>query len=66
MFRGFIIGKVADVGLVDGLIICSYRRLFVVPDGRIVYGRFSGAGECNDVISRVRGWVLNESNKVMN
>ena len=43
-FLGFISGEVVDTGLVDGLLTCSRRCLFFGPDGRIVYGRFSGAG----------------------
>ena len=41
-FHSFISDEVADVGLVDGLIPCSHKSLFVFPDGRIVHGRFWG------------------------
>ena len=64
-FRGFISGEFADALLVGGLLPCSHQCLFFVPDRRIIYGRFWGAGERGGVIRRVFNRALNKSNEVM-
>ena len=64
-FYGFISGEVADACLVNGSLPCLRRWLFVIPDGRIIDGRFFLAGEYSSVIRRVRHQVLNYSEEVM-
>ena len=65
VFRRFISGEVADAGLVDDLLPFSHRWLFVVPYGRIVDGMFWRMGKRVSEIWRVRCWVLNEPDEVM-
>ena len=64
-FRGFVCGEIAEAGLVDSLLPCSYRCLFVVRDGCIIYGRLLVPGGRGSVKYCVCCRVFYETNEVL-